>query len=294
MNRQLKTLGYSALAGIILTSAALAQGPGNGGQGGRGGRGGFARPTMGAVTAVDTTAGTITVGGANGAAPQTIKVGADAPIAMETTSSVSDLKVGDPVEVSNTGGPLTITAGTLPDAFGFYGRMLTGGMGGFGRGGRGGGAGGNNAVPASTFTITNGKVTSLNPLTISAGAASVTLGSTADAKVSRISTGQLSGLKVGDQVMALGQPGADGTVTATAVAVGFPQMQGGFGGRQGGRQGFGQGFGQGQGGGQGQGQGGRRRRNRNGGGQNGGGQNNGGQNNGGGAPTQPAPDDNNA
>ena len=319
MNRQLKTLGVGALAGMVLTSAAMAQGPGGGGQGGNGGgRGGFARPTTGAVTAVDTTANTITVGGANGGAPQTIKVGADAPIAMETAGTVTDVKVGDTVNVADAAGQITITDGTLPDAFGFYGRMLTGGGGGFG-GGRGGfgGGGGNAAAPAPSFSITNGKVTSASPLTISAGTGvSLTMSATTDVKVNRITTGQLSGVKVGDQVMAFGQAGADGTVTATAVAVGFPQNQGGrggFGGRggggfggggnggnggngQGGGNGGGQGGGQGanaQGGGFGGGQngGGRRRRNRNGGGQNGGGQggngggDNGGQNGGG----QPMP-----
>lgn len=285
MNRQLKTLGVGAFAGIVLTSAALAQAPGQGGNGG--GRGGFVRPTTGAVTAVDATAGTITVGGVNGGAPQTIKVGTDTPIAVEAAGTVADLKVGDQVQISNTGGHLTVTDGTLPDAFGVFGRFLTGGFGGGGRVVFGGGAGGNNGPATAAFTVTNGKVTATSPLTISAGdAVHVTLTSTTGAKISRIMTGQLSGVKVGDQVLAVGQAGADGVVAATAVAVNFSVGQvrgfaarrgGGFGGNnQGGGFGAnGQNGGQGQGGGFGaNGQAGRRRRNRNGqgGGQNGGGQ----------------------
>lgn len=259
MNHSMKTLGALALAGLALTSPALAQGPG-----------GRARPTTGAVTAVDTAAMTITVAGANGAPNQTIKLATDTPIAVEGAGTIADVRVGDTVSVSDAAGQVTITDGTLPAAFGFYGRVLTGGGGG-GRGGFGGGFGGGGAANAPAFSVTNGRVTAISPLTISAGAAvSVTMSATTGVKVNRITTGQLSGVKVGDQVMAFGQAGADGTIAATAVALNFPQAQGGFGGGRN-RGGQGGGFGGGgngqngmnaQGGGQG-GNGGRRgRRNR--------------------------------
>ena len=71
----------------------------------------------------------------------------------------------------------------------------------------------------------------------------LTLTPTADARISRITTQTLAGIKVGDQVSALGQTEADGTFTASAVGVNW--TLGGFGGRGrrgpgGGRNGGGQ------------------------------------------------------
>ena len=281
MTRKTLMPGAALLATLALVAPTLAQGPGGFGQaqggqapggpggfgrngGGRGGfGGGMGRPTVGSVASVDATAGTVTLSAANGGQPTTIKVAADTPIATETTGTVADLKEGDQVQITGSLTALTITTGTLPYSFGTTGRFLMGGFGG-GRGGFGGGA---VADPnAASYSITNGKVVSVSPLTISAGSnVTVTLKSSDNAKVNRITTGTLAGIKPGDQVLAMGPVDAgSGAVTATMLAVNFSQLQGGFGGRGGfGRGGQG-GFGGGPGGGQnGQGFGGQgRRRNR--------------------------------
>lgn len=319
MKRQLNTLGVAVVAGLTLTSAALAQ-FGNGGappppgQGGPGGGGGFGGPgrggggggmmgrfALGAVSAVDATAGTITVTNRFTNQPQTIKVGSDVKIYSQTDSTVASLAVGDPVEVMGNGTQLTIVAGQMP---GPGGGMMGGGMGRMGGfGGPGGGPGGPGGAPGGTpsaaFSLMNGKIASLSPLTISAGDnVNLVLKSTTGAKVSRIAAIPLSSVKNGDNVMAMGQADTNGAFTATSVSVNMNQG-GGFGGPGGGRfggfggGGFGQGGQGGFGGGQGQG---RRRRNGGGNGQGGGfgggqgnGQGGGQQGDNGQVQTQPAP-----
>jgi hypothetical protein len=73
-----------------------------------------------------------------------------------------------------------------------------------------------------------------------------------DAKITKFKALSLSDIQVGDRIMANGQTGDDGTLTASTVGVNLPQPNfgGGFGGGFGGRRGGG-GFGGGPGGGPG-------------------------------------------
>ncbi len=297
----------------VLATAAVAQGPGGGGGfggpppggfggpggggpggfgGGRGGFGGGRAPfAFGAVSAVDTSAGTITVnspfGGGNNS--QVIKVGTDAQVVSQTDTTVAALKVGDQVQVQ--GVPTGITASQLTVGAPPAGLPGAGGFGGGRFGGPGGAAGGgNNAAGAAAvqgFATATGKIASLPSatdahLSISLGPdAMLYLKMAAGAKITKYTTLKLSDLKVGDQIIATGQTGDDGTLTASTVGVNMPMMRGGFGG----------GFG-----GPGGGFGGRGGRGRRGGGQNGGGQNGGpgGPNGGGfGGPPPPGPNDGN-
>lgn len=282
------------LSGLLLTAPLWAQapddappppmqgGPGGGfGGGGRGpsggGRGGFAgRFAFGTVSAVDASAGTITITPRGGGNDQVIQVPSTVSMVTQTPTTVRDLKVGEQVRMS--GIPTTITAsqivvGSLPAGiggpggggrggqfggpgggpggqFGGQGGAPGGRFGGPGGGpGFGGGRGGANGGPGgSTMTIT-ASVLSLNPLTLIApDNTSITLKMASDAKISRLSTIAMSGVKVGDQVIATGQTGDNGVFTASTVAdnldmgsmmgrggMGGGGGFGGFGGRRGGR-----------------------------------------------------------
>lgn len=241
-------IGALALAAFALVPAAFAQGPGGpgGGQGGFGGPGGRAPFAMGAVTAVDAAAHTITVSSQFGQQqPMVISVPDGVKINAQVAAKVSDLKVGDQVRV--TGVPTAMTAqtlsiGELPAGFGGGqrpggqngagprggGQGGPGGMGGpNGRGGPGGGMGG---PPISA------KVTKLDPLTLELSpGASLVLTMGANAKVTKVATETLDQVKVGDQIMAMGQAGDNGAFTASSVSVNMNQ------GMMGGRGGFGRG-----------------------------------------------------
>ena len=237
MNFHRNLFGMAILAGLVLGTSALAQAPG-------GGQGRFA---AGTVTAVDAAAGTITVTVRRTGQSETLKVAAGTPIATQATVMTSDLKVGDQLQVSGVPTGISaaqIVAGDLPA--GFPGAR-PGGPGGAAPGAGGPGGPGGPAAPPAYATAT-GKVTAINPLTISLGTGiSLTLTPTADAKVSRITTQTLANIKTGDQVSAMGQTETDGTFTASAVAVNW--TMGGFGGGRG-RRGQGGGNGVQNGGGQ--------------------------------------------
>jgi len=71
-----------------------------------------------------------------------------------------------------------------------------------------------------TMASASGKITSLNPLTIEIGKdVSVVIKAGASAKVRKIVTEQISDIKVGDRIMASGDPGDDGVLDADHVAV---------------------------------------------------------------------------
>ncbi len=266
-----------ALSGLLLSAQTWAQSPNNapppgapnsaGGAAGRGqragGRGGFGGNfTFGTVSAVDASAGTITVTPRAGGSDQVIQVPSSASVITQTPTTVSDLRVGEQVRVS--GIPTTITAsqivvGAMPGmpggpgggaAGGRFGRPggVPGGQfggqggapgapgGGFrnGRGGPGGGAGNGGGPGGSTMTIT-ASVLSLNPLTLMApDNTSITLKMASTTKISRLSPIALGGIKVGDQLIATGQTGDDGVFTATTVAdnvdMGSIMGRGGMGG----------------------------------------------------------------
>lgn len=250
------------------------QGGGGGGGFGRGpgggGRGGFAgRFAFGTVSAVDTAAGTITLTPRGGGSDQVIQVPSTASVVTQNPTTVRDLHVGEQVRVS--GIPTTITAsqivvGTPPAGLGGPGSGGPGGRGGGfggpgggfggqgggfggranaqggGAGGRGGRAGAGGGSVQGTMSIT-ASVLSLNPLTlITPDNTNIVLKMASDAKISRLTTTSVSSVKVGDQILAQGQTGTDGTFTATTVAdnMDMGSMMGG--------RGFGGGFGGGGGG----------------------------------------------
>lgn len=211
-------------------------GPGGGGRGGFGGRMPFA---LGAITSVDTGAGTVTITSQFGGNPQVIKVGADAQVVSQMDTTVADLKVGDQVQVQGVPTGITasqLTVGTppagLPGAGGFGGGRFGGPRPGGGAPG-GGNAGG--AASAQGFASATGTIKSLptaaDPhLLITLGPdAQLFLKMAPGAKITKYTTMKLTDLKVGDRVVASGQTGDDGTLTATSVGVNMPMMQGGFG-----------------------------------------------------------------
>ena len=231
MTNPLNLLGTVVLAGLTLGTTALAQAPGGGGQGGNAGR-----YAAGAVTAIDTTAGTITVTVRRTGASETLKVAAGTPIATQATVAIADLKVGDQIQVSGVPTNISasqIVAGDVPTGF----PPVGGGPGGPGAGPGGGGQGGGQnggqgggAPGQPAYATATGKVTATSPMTIAlSSGVTLTLTPTADARISRITTQTLANIKVGDQVSALGQTEADGTFTASAVGVNW--TLGGFGGR---------------------------------------------------------------
>lgn len=233
------------LAGLTLTTAAGAQGPG-GGFGGPPPRPPFAG---GIVTGVDTHANTITVNTPFGDR-QTISVASGATISTETTATVGDLKVNDQVQVR--GVPTGITALSLMD--GQLPLPLPQGDPGMPPPGAGGPppmGGGRMGPPPPAMAMAHGTVTRLNPLTISVGnGVSISLTLASSAQITRITSEPLSEIKDGDRIIAAGQMGADGTLTASAVGVNLPMPMGGSRfrgqGRQGnfrGPNGFGGGFG---------------------------------------------------
>jgi hypothetical protein len=248
--------GLTLMTGLttgLLTSLsavpALAQFPGGGGGGFPGGGGGFqGRPpfAFGAVSAVDTGAGTITIMpqfGGNG--PQTIKVDGSTQIVTLADVAVADLKVGDKIVVQGIPTGITASSVTVGDPPpGLPG--LPGMGGGFGGPRGGGGNGGGNAAgapapPTSSATATGTiKVlpTAADPhLTLSLGPDMELFLKIADgAKVTKYMTLKLADIKTGDRVMAAGQTADDGTLTATTLGVNLPQPRGGG---RGGRGGFG-------------------------------------------------------
>lgn len=251
------------LVGLALSSVALAQAPGafpttGGPQMGtpfpapRGPGAGMSRPfpqgpnggfssriVFGAVQAIDPAAGTITISSQMGGNPETIKVGPDAQIVREAIVAAAELKANDQVQV--TGFPTQVTAsqivaGQLPSGFPLPGR------GGFGGGARRGGFGGpgtsadgaSSGPTGEAYATVNARVLQANPLLLSLGnGVTITVRLAPNAKVSRIATVTLGSIKVGDELRAVEQAGADGAFTASAIGVNLDSGgfgRGGFGG----------------------------------------------------------------
>ena len=234
-----KTLVTALAMGTALTGTAFAQGgmPGAGIPKPGAGRprvplvGGLPRPGMpmgaghlpfasGAVTAVDAAAGTVTLTPMFiGAAPQTVRVTVTTQITAQKEAQVSDLKVGDTVQVRGVPTGITatqITAGEGSDPF--MGGPFGGGMI------RPGGA--NAAGMASAQA--SGQIASLNPLTITISeGVSVVLKIAPSVRVVKTVTETVGDLKVGDRLMANGQSGDDNVLTATRIHVNADYGMGG-------------------------------------------------------------------
>lgn len=226
------------------------RGAGGFGQGGPGGFGGRMPSMSGTITGGDRAAGTITITSPFGGGAQTLKVSPTTKYAAQTTIDAGALRVGDEIQVQGVPTGITassITAGQMPDF------LRPGGNNGRGRNGAGapgnaGGqtdpnaAGGNGAgqdpalAPPQAFASATGRVIATSPLTIAlSNNVSITLKTSAETQVTKISTATFDSLKVGDIILATGQADASGTFTATGVGINL--NQGGFG--QGRRGGFG-------------------------------------------------------
>lgn len=230
---------FALLAASLLTAgAAHAQfgggmpppggGPVGGGMPGTGGSP-FSTARMpfalGTISAVNAGTGTIMVRSQFGGDLRAVKITSATDITARVEAKVSDLKVGDTVQVRGVPTSLTasqISAGDAPASDPMMGASMMGGgsMGGgtFGMGRPNGVSG--PSGPGAAYAQASGKITALSPLTIALpGGVSVTLTAAPGAKISRTISEKIGGLKVGDAIMASGQPADDGSLAATRLRV---------------------------------------------------------------------------
>ena len=225
------------LAGAALTTGpaqaqfggGLPTGPGGGPFGGGmpGPPGGGGNPfstarmpfALGTITAVNAGAGTLTVRSQFGGDLRTVKITPATDITARVEAKVSDLKVGDTVQVRGVPTGITasqISAGDTAPSPVMGGGMMGGGPFGVGRPNGVAGPSG----PEAAYAQASGKITALGPLTIALpGGVSVTLTAAPNAKISRTVSEKIGSLKVGDTVMASGQPAPDGSLAATRLRV---------------------------------------------------------------------------
>lgn len=236
MQTQKTALVIALLAGSLLTAGTahaqfgggMPNGPGGpfgGGQPNAPGGGGspFSSAQMpfalGTISAVNAGAGTITVRSQFGGELRTVKITGTTDISARVESKVSDLKVGDTVQVRGVPTGITasqISAGDTAPSPMMQNGMMGGGTFGMGRPNGTSGPGG----PEAAYAQASGKITALSPLTIALpGGVSLTLTAAPDAKISRTVSEKIGSLKVGDTVMASGQPAADGSLAATRLRV---------------------------------------------------------------------------
>ena len=210
--------------------------PGGGGQFGGGGQPNRRPPfANGTVTAVDSASGTLTLSSRFGGQPEVIQTEATTKILSQGTATLSDLKVGDQIQIQGiptgiSASSVTIGQSPLPN---FGGGPRPGG--GPGNGGPGNGRPGENgSPPVKGQASASGIVTSVRPLTISLGQGiSVTLTLAATAKVTKFTPVSLSSIKVGDRIVSTGQNNDDGTFAAATVGVNIDMAAMGMGGRGG-------------------------------------------------------------
>ena len=234
---------------------------GRGQRGGGFGNGGQMPFASGTVSGGDPATGTIIINSTFGGGTQTIHVPNDTKTVALLPIDVSKLKIGDMIQVQGVPKEITansITAGEMPD-------FLTAGI----RGGRGGapGAGTPGATGAGTaaapgaaagaqpprpqaMASATGKVTKLEPLTISlSDEVSIVLKLGPNAKVMKIMPANINAIKLGDTIFASGTAGADGTFNASGLGINVGGIGGMMGGRGGGFGGAGGGGFSGPGGG---------------------------------------------
>ncbi len=250
-------IATALLAGAVLTAGtAWAQfgggmppapgGPMNGGPGGPFG-GGMPNPpgaggnpfssakmpfALGTVRSVDAAAGSFVVTSQFGGDSRTVKVTAATQISARVESKVSDLKVGETVQVRGVPTGITasqISAGDAPAPGPTMGGGIMGGgimgngmmgNGMMGEGTSGMGRANSAGGPGAAYAQASGKITALSPLTLALpGDVQVILKATPEVKVSRMVTEKIGDLKAGDTVMVSGQPADDGSLAATRVRV---------------------------------------------------------------------------
>jgi hypothetical protein len=177
----------------------------------------------GKIIAVHAAAGTVTLlpmfgPMSGGAGAQTVQITDTTQITVQSKVLVSDLKVGDTVQVHGVPTSITATQITAGDNF----DSPLGGMMGNGPrpGGMAGGPRPGPEGPSADFAQVSGKITSLTPLTISlSNSIQVTLKVTATTLIHKTVTEKIGDLKAGDRILANGQTGDDGVFHATRLRV---------------------------------------------------------------------------
>jgi hypothetical protein len=170
-----------------------------------------ANRVYGSVTAVDTTANTITVQGrGQDATATTVKVTSDTKYTKPVTVALTTINVGDPISVRTATAPAaTDTSIAAESVIVLDALPAPGAPGGFGnRGGRGG------------ATTTGTVVTTTPTLTIKTTAGTtLTVTTTDTTTVSAIKPATLADIAVGNNVSIVTKTDTAGNVTATTVAV---------------------------------------------------------------------------
>ena len=217
-------LGLMTARAFWITPTAHAQGnPPVFGQGQ--GPGGFGNLpfVMGTVAEVGQTQKMIAVNSSFGGDERIIRVTDQTKLVTEREVKVSEIKVGDQLQVNGvpTGiSARSVTVGEAPEFFRMPGQRQGGGDRG-GQPGRGG-------QMRMTFAAASGKVTSVNPLTIALDDnVSVVIKMASDGTVRKIVPVTLATIKEGDRIVAGGTMDGEGVLNATAVGV---NMGGGMGG----------------------------------------------------------------
>ncbi|MCC6443558.1 MAG: hypothetical protein IT210_08910 [Armatimonadetes bacterium] len=209
-------------AGIFLTAVivtvVVAQQPGPGGPGGF--RNMMANMAMGTVVAIDLNNKAVQVQSSFGqAGARWVVIGSQTKMYRQVKSKVEDLKEGDQITVQ--GVPTAITARD----------MQIGEMPSFSPMPQGGGPGGGAARPRmQTNAMVAGKVTKLDPLTITTqDKVEVAVSVPENAQIVKITSATFRDIKQRDNFIAAGEPDEEGNLYAHTVGVGLSMgPMGGF------------------------------------------------------------------
>ncbi len=206
------------------------QGPFGGPPQGPGGFMGNAPFVMGTVAEVGQTQKMIAVTVPFGGDERIIKVTDKTKMVTQRDAKVSELKVGDQVQVGGVPTGIRANSLTIGEAPDFFSGMMPGRRGGANN--RAGQAG--RSPARMSFASASGKVTSASPLTIALdGNVSVTIKMASDARVQKIAPIALTAIKEGDRIMAVGETDSEGVLSATSIGINMGMgggMFGGFGG----------------------------------------------------------------
>ena len=159
-----------------------------------------------------------------------VKVTDKTKMVTQRDAKVSELKVGDQVQVSGVPTGIRASSVTIGDAPGFFSAMMPGRRPGMANAG---GQPQQNPWQMS-FASASGKVTSVSPLTVALdNQVSLTIKMAPDARVQKIAPVALSAIKEGDRIMAVGKTDSQGILSATSIGINMGMgggMFGGFGG----------------------------------------------------------------
>ncbi len=249
MQHKMKILMTALAAGTTLATAAWAQfggqpfpgGPGGMAPGGQfgggpnppggpfGGPSGMMAFAFGKIGTVDAAAETITLTPQPGEATgQTVKLTGKTRILAQIQVSLSELKIGDRVQVHGVPTGIAASQITAGDETSTVSSSPFGGPSPFGMGGPNGGP---SVGAAAASAQASGKITRLSPLTIAvSNTTSLTITAAPSLKVGKTISETLGDLKAGDHLSASGLSDAAGVLTADHVQInmGSPDAPGTF------------------------------------------------------------------